>query len=60
MKVSIFGITGYREITIPLEELAIEDLDVGREFVFNNQIYEIRSIAEIENKVIMNVVQTME
>jgi len=57
MDVFIFGITGHREVTMPLEELEIEELEVGGQFVYNNLVYEIRSIAELEKGLLINVVQ---
>ena len=60
MDVSIFGITGHRELRMPLEELEVEDLEVGREFVYEGKIYEIRSLTELDTGLLMNVVVTME
>lgn len=60
MDVSIFGITGHQELRLPLEELEVEDLEVGREFVYKDKIYEIRSLTELESRLLMNVVVTME
>ncbi len=45
---------------MPLENLDIEELDVGREFVFDGKIYEIRSIANVERGILINVVQSMD
>ena len=60
MEVSIFGITGHRELRMPLEELEVEDLEVGRELVYGGKIYEIRSLTELDTGLLMNVVLTME
>ena len=60
MNVTIFGIVGQRSVEIPLEELEIDDLEVGREFVFRGKVYEIRSIAEANEGVLINVVLIME
>ncbi|MCZ6472568.1 MAG: hypothetical protein O7A08_03950 [SAR324 cluster bacterium] len=60
MNVIIFGITGHRELRLPLEQLEVEDLEVGREFVFDGKIYEIRSLVETDDGILMNVVVAME
>jgi len=57
LDVYIFGITGHRELVIPLEDLEVEDLDVGGQFVYNGLVYEIRSVAELDKGLIINVVQ---
>ncbi len=58
MNAIIFGITGHRELRLPLEQLEVEDLEVGRDFVFNGTIYEIRSLVETDDGILMNVVET--
>jgi len=45
---------------MPLESLDVEDLEVGREFAYNGQIYEIRSLSETSDGILMNVVMVME
>ncbi len=60
MNVIIFGIIGHRELRLPLEQLEVEDLEVGREFVFDGKIYEIRSLVETDDGILMNVVMAME
>ena len=60
MDVYIYGITGEREVVMPLENLEVDDLDVGREILFKGVIYEIRSINELEKGILINVVQTMD
>ena len=60
MKVTLYGITGYRELTLPLDDLDIEELETGSEFVYRGTIYEIRSINEREGGLMMNVVVAME
>ena len=60
MNVIIYGITGHRELRMPLENLEVEDLEVGREFVFDRKIYEIRSLTETDEGILMNVVIVME
>lgn len=60
MDIIIYGITGHRELRMPLESLDVEDLEVGREFAYNGQIYEIRSLSEMNDGILMNVVMVME
>ena len=45
---------------MPLEDLEVEELEVGREFVFDGMIYEIRSLMETDEGIMMNVVIVME
>lgn len=60
MDINIFGIVGHREITMPLDQLEVEELEVGRELVFDGKIYEIRSLTEMDDYILMNVVVVME
>ena len=60
MNIRIFGISGHREISMPLEDLEVEELEVGREMVFAGKIYEIRSLTEMDDHILMNVVIVME
>ena len=60
MDINIFGIIGHREVTMPLEQLDVEELEVGRELVFEGKIYEIRSLTEMHDHILMNVVIVME
>lgn len=60
MDISIFGIIGQREVLMPLEHLDVEELEVGRELVFDGKIYEIRSLTEMDDHILMNVVIVME
>ncbi len=60
MDICIFGIVGHRELRMPLEQLEVEELEVGREMVFAGKIYEIRSLTEMEDYILMNVVIVME
>ena len=57
MDVFIYGITGHREVSMPLENLEVEELEVGGQFIFKGLVYEIRSVAELEEKLLINVVQ---
>ena len=59
MDINIFGIIGHREVTMPLEQLDVEELEVGRELVFEGKIYEIRSLTEMHDHILMNVVIVM-
>jgi len=45
---------------MPLEQLEVEELEVGRELVFGGKIYEIRSLTEMDAYILMNVVVVME
>lgn len=60
MDISIFGIVGHREVSMPLEQLDVEELEVGREMIFGGKIYEIRSLTEMDGHILMNVVIVME
>ena len=60
MNITIFGIVGQRSVEMPLEKLDIDDLEVGREFMFRGKIYEIRSIAESDLGFLINVVLILE
>ena len=57
MNVFIYGITGHKEVSMPLEELEVEELEVGGQFIYKNNVYEIRSVAELEKGLLINVVQ---
>lgn len=56
MNVIIFGVVGYKEIRMPLEELEVDELEEGREFFLKGAIYEIRSINETERGILINVI----
>jgi hypothetical protein len=60
MDVIIYGITGHRELRMALEDLEVEDLEVGTEFAFHGQIYEIRSLTDTDTGILMNVVMVMD
>lgn len=60
MEIRIFGIIGHREVLMPLEQLEVEELEVGRELVYGGKIYEIRSLTEMDDHILMNVVIVME
>ena len=57
MDVYIYGITGQREVSMPLENLEVEELEVGGQFIFKGLVYEIRSVAEMGDRFLINVVQ---
>lgn len=57
MIVSIYGIIGQAgALRLPIEELDVDDLEVGREFMHGGNIYEIRSIFGTSDDIRMNVV----
>ena len=61
MDAIIYGLVGHASsITMPLEDLDLDDLATGREFAYHGKIYEIRSITEGDGTVHMNVVMIME
>ena len=60
MNITIFGIVGQRSVQMPLEKLDVDDLEVGREFMFRGKVYEIRSIAETDDGFLINVILIME
>ena len=60
MNITIFGIVGQRSVEMPLEKLDVDDLEVGREFMFRGKVYEIRSIAESDIGFLINVVLILE
>ena len=60
MNITIFGIVGHRSVEMPLEKLDIDELEVGREFLFRGKVYEIRSIADTVNGFLINVILIME
>lgn len=61
MDAIIYGLVGHAgSISMPLEDLDLDDLATGREFAYQGRIYEIRSITEGDSTVQMNVVMIME
>ena len=61
MDVHIFGILGQpRAVIIPLEELEVEELEVGQEFIYAERSYEIRSIFRLEDAIQLNVMMTLD
>ncbi len=60
MNITIFGIVGQQSVEMPLEKLDIDELEVGREFLFRGKVYEIRSIADTVNGFLINVILIME
>jgi hypothetical protein len=56
MTVTIYGLLGHAgKLALPLESLDIEELAAGEEFVFNGRVYEIRSVMNDEETVLVNV-----
>ena len=60
MNLHIYGIIGHRLVTIPLDDLDLDDLDAGEEFVFKDRVYEIRHLEEYADHIQLNVVLKME
>jgi len=59
MDVYIYGITGHKEVRMPLDDLEIDELEVGQQFIYRDLVYEIRSLAEVEKGLLLNVVQSV-
>jgi len=61
MDIKIFGLVGHSGgVTMRLEDLELDELDLGREFIYRGHIYEIRSVMEQGDALVINVVATME
>ncbi len=61
VNVYIYGIIGQAgALQMPLDDLDVDDLDVGREFMHGGKIYEIRSIYHVGQDIRMNVVMATE
>jgi len=61
MQVKIYGLVGHSSgVVMSLEELELDELDTGREFIHRGRIYEIRSVMEVGDLLVINVVATME
>ena len=61
MEVIIYGIVGHASsVRLPLDALDLDDLAVGREFTYHGRLYEIRSLSENGDTVLMNVVMILE
>lgn len=59
--VIIFGLVGHAgALRMPLEQLDVDDLEPGREFILQGRIYEIRSVVDTEQGVQLNVVLAMD
>lgn len=57
MRLLIYGLMGHAgKVEMLLEDLEVEDLEVGREFEYEGSIYEIRSVFQSEGEVSLNVV----
>lgn len=56
MTVTIYGLLGHAgRLDVPLESLDVEDLAPGEEFVFNGRVYEIRSVSQAGEAMLVNV-----
>ena len=57
----IFGLVGHAgALRMPLEELDVDELEPGREFIHHGRIYEIRSVVELSEGVQLNVVLALD
>lgn len=57
MNVYIYGIVGHAgAVEMPLDDLDIDELEVGREFLYDGKIYEVRSMYGSDDNVRLNVV----
>ncbi len=60
MTITIYGLVGYaNKLQMPLENLEMEELAIGEEFMFKGKVYEIRSVAEDRDGYLINVSLTM-
>ena len=56
MTVTIYGLLGHaNKLQMPLDSLEMEDLEPGEEFAFNGKVYEIRSVAQVDDGITINV-----
>ncbi|HKI96922.1 MAG TPA: hypothetical protein VKB51_00475 [bacterium] len=56
MILTIYGLLGHAgKLHLPLDSLDIEELAAGEEFVFDGRVYEIRSVADYGDDVLVNV-----
>lgn len=56
MTITIYGLQGHaNRLQLPLESLDIEELAPGEEFTFNGKVYEIRSVAQTDDQITINV-----
>ena len=61
MEAIIYGLVGHASsLRLPLDALDLDDLAVGREFTYHGRLYEIRSLSENGDTVLMNVVMILE
>lgn len=56
MTVTIYGLLGHAgRLDVSLDSLDVEDLAPGEEFVFNGRVYEIRSVLDSGEAMLLNV-----
>jgi len=56
MLLQIYGLLGHAgRFDMPLDDLEVEELEPGEEFLFNGRVYEIRSVYHLEETVTINV-----
>ena len=61
MDVIIYGLVGHAgSIRMPLDRLELDDLATGREFEYRGKVYEIRSITENGDSIMMNVIMILD
>ncbi len=61
MDVTIYGLLGHAGgVRMPLDDLEVDELESGREFIYHGRIYEIRSVAEHGEGMVLNVVMTLD
>ncbi|MDH5751476.1 MAG: hypothetical protein OEZ59_03555 [Deltaproteobacteria bacterium] len=58
-EITVYGLMGYaREFRLPLESLDVEDLEPGEEFSYQGHIYQIRSVFQKNDELLINVTMT--
>ena len=61
MMVTIYGLLGHAgKLVLPLEHLDVEELAPGQEFVFEQSLYQIRSVLQQAETVLLNVTMVMQ
>lgn len=61
MDVIIYGLQGHSGgLRVSLDDLELDELEEGREFIFGGRIYEIRSITETAGGTLLNVVLALD
>lgn len=56
MTITIYGLLGYASsLKLPLESIEMEELSPGEEFSYDGRVYEIRSVNQYTNDLVINV-----